>query len=282
MIPLPERDPESPPQALAITPGFAVLLSLLLAFFQVVFMLMLHGLGFAAGPGTWGIAVLLAFAFSFMLAVPRIASPPGFHLGFVRPAPLAWGAALFLLSSILLISEADNILKQIWPLPPELSSHEPPGSVAYQLGLVLVLLVVLPGTQELLFRGVLQPPMVQQFGAVRGILYVSALNALALALMNPWAVASAFTTALVMGVVRHSGHSLLPSLLLHALFGVITLMATYQAFDIPGFDDTSAAHTPMMWLAPAAVLSGIGFSLCRAAAAATPPEPPASSEAPED
>lgn len=276
MIPLPE--PES--EAAEVTPGFAILLTFGLAFFQLLFIVLLGGMGLGAGPALWGISAILAFGFAFRLAIPRIQSPPGVHLGFVRPPPLAWWAGLFLVASVLLISEADNVFKEVWPVPEELTSVEPPENVAYQLALALVLVAVLPATQEILFRGLLLPPIVRLWGAGRGILFISALNALAFGLINPWAFASVLTSALVLGVLRHSSRSVLPCLLLHVLFGLITFMASREAFQIPGFDDTTAAHTPMEWLAPAALLSGIGLGLCRAAASG--PGPAVPTESPRD
>jgi membrane protease YdiL (CAAX protease family) len=147
--------------------------------------------------------------------------------------------------------------------------------VAYQLGLALVLVVVLPAAQEILFRGLLQPAMVRLWGSGRGIAFVSALNALAFGLLNPWAFAPTFTSSLVLGILRRSSSSLLPCLLLHALFGGATLLATHEFFRIPGFDDTSAPHTPMEWLGTAALLCGIGLGLCRAAATPRGPTLPA-------
>ena len=272
MIPSPEPEPEAevPP----ITPGFAILLTFVVAFSQVFFILTLRSLGLDMGPASLGIATILAFGFTFRLAVPRIPSPPSIHLGFVRPPPIAWWAALFLVASVLLISEADNIAKEMWPLPDELTPVEPPEGAAYQLGLALLLVVVLPAAQEILFRGLLQPGMVRLWGSGRGVLFISALNALAFALLNPWSFAATLTSSLVLGVLRQSSSSLLPCLLLHAMFGLVTLLATHEFFSIPGFDDLSAAHTPMEWLGTAALLCGIGFGLCRAAASPRAPTLP--------
>jgi len=272
MIPPPDPAPPAPP----VTPGFAVLLSFVVAFSQLILILVLSSMGLGMGPASLGIATLLAFGFAFTLAVPRIPAPPEVQLGFVRPPPIAWWAALFLLGSVLLISEADNVVRGVWPMPEELSSAGPPGDFADQMGLALVLVVVLPVAQEILYRGLLQPPIVRLWGSARGIAFISALNALAFSLMNPWALIPVFASALVLGVLRQSASSLLPCLLLHVLFGGVTLLASHAFFQIPGFDDTTAPHTPMMWLAPAALLSGIGFGLCRAAAST--PGPPLPTE----
>ncbi|MFQ5514377.1 MAG: lysostaphin resistance A-like protein [Myxococcota bacterium] len=279
MIPIPESEPEAP-----ITPGFAILLTLIVGFFQMAFLVTFREASEAAAPALLGSATILGFGLALYLAASRIPDPPGFWLGFVRPPPIAWSAALFLSGSVLLISEADNIWKRIFPLPEELSSAPQalPSGAGYALSLGLLLIVVRPLAQEILFRGLLQPHFVRAWGAARGVLFCAALNAVAFALLNPWSLASVLTMALVLGILRASTHSILPGLALHAGFGALTVLASYQVFGIPGFDDTSAPHTPLEWLAPAALMTGIGFGLCRSASALPPPAPPEDSGAPSE
>ena len=54
-----------------------------------------------------------------------------------------------------------------------------------------------------------------------------------------------------------------------AALTVLTLGAQFQLFGLAGFDDTTAAHTPLEWLAAAAILTGIGLALLRVAARAS-------------
>jgi membrane protease YdiL (CAAX protease family) len=250
------------------------MLTFVVAFFQLAFLLVFQGGETSSGPAILGMATILGFGLAFSLAAPRIPEPPAFHLGFVWPPSMAWTAALFLVFSVLLISEADNLFRRIFPLPEEFQDLEPPEGGVYQLSLMVVLIAVRPAAEEILFRGFLQPHFTRSWGAARGILFASALNALAFVLLNPWAFASIFTMSVVLGILRHSSQSILPSLLLHAVFGLVSVLASHAVFGIKGFDDMSAAHTPLAWLAPAILLSGIGFALCRAASEYAAPEPP--------
>jgi len=265
MMPLPQSDPDAP-----ITPGFAVLLTAIAGFLQLFF-----AINFGARPATLGIGAILGYGVAFFLAVPRIPDPPALRLGFVRPPRVAWYAMVWLTASVLLISEADNLFKLLVPLPEELraSIPPPPSDPAYRASLALILIVLYPVVEETFFRGLLQPSFVEQFGARRGILLTSLWSTLPAMLLNPWAFASAFSMAIVLGVLRHCAHSLWPALGLHGLFGLVTWLAIDETFHIPGFDEMNAAHTPLAWLLPAAILSAIGFRLCRRAAACPPAEP---------
>jgi hypothetical protein len=60
----------------------------------------------------------------------------------------------------------------------------------------------------------------------------------------------------------------MPGLLLHVLFGAVSTLATVELFGIPGFDDLSAPHTPILWLMPAALLTGVSLRLCQTLLAA--------------
>ena len=69
---------------------------------------------------------------------------------------------------------------------------------------------------------------------------------------------------LLLGLLRESSGSLLPGLVLNVLFGAIAVLAMREFFGIPGFDDSESAHTPLLWLTPAAISTGAGIGLCRA------------------
>lgn len=268
---IPSLDPRTPT---VLTPGLAALLTAAAALLQVTFVLMLLVMGMDSGPPTQGIAKIMGFGLAFMLAASRIPAPPAFHLGFVRPPAVAWWAGVFLLASILLVSELDNVSKQVWPVPEELLARAVPEGAGYSLGLLFYLVIVLPLSHEVFFRGLLQPRMVEHWGTRRGVLCTALLDAGASLLLNPWAVVSALCSALLIGTLRHASGSLLPGLALHALFGACGFLASYGAFGIPGFDDTTAPHTPLGWLAPAAALTGVGLGLCRVAASAPRPQAP--------
>jgi membrane protease YdiL (CAAX protease family) len=130
----------------------------------------------------------------------------------------------------------------------------------------LVLCVVLPAAEELFFRGVLQPGLAQRIGPARAIGLVAALQGLASAFRVPQLFIEVIAQGLLFGFLRQGSRSLLPCFALGALVGVVHVLGIAGLLGIPGFDDTSAPHTPPEFLLPAAVLVGIGLLLCRQAA----------------
>lgn len=260
-------NPGPPP----LTPGLALMLAALTGLFQSTTILLLQGLGFPFGLGLFGMSALLAYGLAFALCSPRIPKPPSLGLALVRPPRAAWLAALLLISALLLSSEVDNLVKRVLPLPEDLRRAEgaPPPPLVQ---LFLVSVVVYPLVQELLFRGVLQPLVVQSLGVRRGIALTAILNALSvsLATFHPWFLAPTAINAAVLGLLRETSGSLLPSCLLHMLWGIVGVGAAYGSFGIPGFDSTPPGHTPLHWLVPAAVFTGVGLRLCRSAAASPP------------
>lgn len=271
MIPDDEDEPLVPP----LTPGFALLLAVTVGILQATLILVLSNSGFR-GVGLVGMAAIPAYAAAFAACAPRLQKPPTVGLALLRPRRVIWWAVFFLLWSLLLTSEIDNVVKVIMPVPEAL---QPPSDAEVSLPfwpLFLVLVVVGPLTQELLFRGALQPVLVEQLGAGRGVAYTALLNSLATSMaFSPWSFLPSFANALVLGVLRHSSGSLYPSLVLHALSGLTALAATYGLFGIGGFDDTRVVHTSLLWLVPSALFTGLGLRLCRRAAAAGPPPRPA-------
>ena len=270
----PDREPAAP-----LVPRFALALAVLTGLSQGTAMLVLLATGFSSGAGLVGMAVLLAYGGAFAACIPRIRQPPALGLALVRPARLAWVASGLLLWTLLLSSEVDNLVKLVVPLPEAMTSAagRAPASL---LPLFLVSVIIYPVAQELLFRGALQPAMTKSLGVFRGILFTAVLNAIAVSMggLYPWALAPTALNALVLGMLRETSGSLLPPLLLHACWGLVTVGAAYGAFGIPGFDDTATgAHTPFGWLAMAALFTGAGLRLCRIAGSA-----PALSGDPDD
>jgi len=254
-----EPDPENPNAEL--TPWVVILMALMAVLVQLLLsQLLFHGFG-ASVAASFGIALLLGFGGALAMAAPFIPDPPAQSLG-VRAAPLsAWLAVPLLLPTLLLASELDNVIRMLARVPVVPDTGE-----ALQVAeWVLVQMLVLPAVSELFYRGALQPRLVQSWGDVGGILGTAAVTGAASALLfdSLLVTAPAMAAALVLGVLRHCSGSILPGLLLASLFGAIGLLATANAFGIPGFDDLTAAHTPLAWLAPAAALVAAGLALCR-------------------
>jgi membrane protease YdiL (CAAX protease family) len=261
---IPDRDLGARPP---LTLEFAFLLALLAPLAHGLCMLVLLQIGFRGLMSVAGMGAVLAYSGLFTLCALRFQRPPMLQLALVRAPALAWLAVAFLLPSIMLSSEIDNVVKALFPPP-----IEPPatGEAMPFLGptIAIVVLGVFPVAYELFFRGILQPLAVARLGVIAGILVTALLSGVALGLIlgGPWGIAPAFAAALVLCILRQSSGSLWPPIALHALTGAALLAAQYKLFGIAGFDDVSAAHTPLAWLAGAAASLAIGFGLCRAAA----------------
>jgi membrane protease YdiL (CAAX protease family) len=266
---IPDREGEARPP---LTLEFAFVLALLAPLAHMVCVLLLSLIGFRGAVPVIGMGAVLAYAGIFTLCAVRFRRPPLEELALVRAPASAWLAVLFLLASVVLSSEIDNWVKAFFPVPTEaVASGEvveaPPFMGAT---LAVVELAVFPLAYELFFRGILQPLAVARIGVVPGVLLTAMFAAVASGLVfaGLWGVAPAFASALVLGVLRQASGSLWPPLALHALMGLVTLGAQYQLFGLAGFDDTSAAHTPLDWVAGAAVLTAVGFGLLLRAARA--------------
>jgi membrane protease YdiL (CAAX protease family) len=254
-------------------------LTLFASILQGVFMLLLMS-GFGPRVGFLGVAAIPAFGLAFAVGAQRLQDPPALALGLVRAPSRAWLAIPFLCAGLLLTSEIHNIVLQFFPYPEEMNEPRRPEGFLALLEWGAVLVLVLPATEELFFRGLLQPGLSRRVGAGRAVLLTAALHGMAAFLVRgPHVAPSIAASALLLGFVRHASGSLLPALGLNAAFGFVTLLATVEAFGIPGFDDTSAPHTPLGWLLPAALLVGFGLALCREASRESPgpgPAPPPS------
>jgi membrane protease YdiL (CAAX protease family) len=228
-------------------------------------------LGVSEIPSLQALAGLLAYGGIFALLASRLGAAPATRLGLVRPRALAALAVLLLLPSLILLSEIDNLVRAFLmsdEFRALLEQAAQPGpevnAVMRAAELILIQVAVFPVTYELLFRGLVQPVLVQRHGALRGVALTAAVEvgSLFLTRLNAYDVPQIFATGLVLGAVRECSGSLFPSLALRALIGAASVGATFHLFGIPGFDDLEAAHTPAAWLIAAGISTGAGFWIC--------------------
>jgi len=258
--------------ALEPTPAAALLIALATGLLHLLLTL---GLATAIGAtlAVYALAALLAYGACFALFAPRLGSAPALRLGFVRPTWRSALACALLLASVLWISELDNWVKALFPLPAALrealhATQPVPGAgerLRECIELVLVDVAVFPLVYGVFYRGFLQPALVARLGALRGVLLGAALEASS-ALVDPlylwdWPVVAA--RAALLGTLRHCSGSLVPALALDALMGAVTTAAHYRLFGIAGFDELEVGHTPATWLAAAALPTALGLWLCR-------------------
>lgn len=239
----------------------------------VLLVLMGSAVGFdALTPSLYGLAGLIANGAIFALLASRLGTAPAGSLGLVRPPAIAPLAVLLLLASLVLTSEIDNLVRAYW-MPAEIRDElerlasEPAGrdAVLRAAESILIGVALFPVLYELLYRGIVQPVLIDRFGALRGIAFTAAVEAVASFLRPPnlaYDMPEVFATALVLGVLRHTSGSLPASIALHVLIGAVGIAATYRVFGIPGFDDLAAPHSPARWLISAAVCTALGLWLC--------------------
>ncbi len=254
-------EPTPRPERLEFTPAFACAITLLAAFLSFLLFVMLARED-RTPPAAHGFAMLAGYAAMFALAAPRLPQPPRLALGLLAPPPRAWLALVLLLPATLLVSELDNWLRAFLPRP----EGDGAGAVLpFELAqLALVHVVVMPAAEEIFFRGMIQPRLVERFGVPGGVIFTAALSIVpVLPFGLIWLGTAALAEALILGVVRQLSGSTIASIVLHACFGAITVAATARVFGIPGFDELEAAHTPWIYLAPAALSCAVGFLLLR-------------------
>jgi membrane protease YdiL (CAAX protease family) len=271
MIPEPDSEP-SPP----LTLEFVCVLALLAPLSHLLWVILLGQIGLKLLPSAIGMGALVTYGGLFALCASRFRLPPARQLALVRPPASAWLAVLFLTASIVLTSEIDNVVKSLIP-PGPVPSDVPEAPRYFGAALALVYIGVFPLAYELFFRGVLQPLATTRLGVVAGVILTTAFSGFAASFLTAltssglWVLVPGLFNALILCILRQSAKSLWPAIALHALWGVAQIGAQYQLFGLAGFD-AGGAHTPAIWVGGAALLTGVGLALCRAAARAASEE----------
>ncbi len=245
--------------------GNALLLALLATSARLLAVQLLgETLGFR--DSVLGMSAIVGFGVALALAAPRLRVPAPLAFGLVPARATAWLAVPLLVPWLLLVSEVDNYVALWLPRVADASKVPPLEGPLALFELVLAVGIAAPLCQELFFRGLLQTALAPQLGRWRALLFVALLDGLALfPLFGPRAVIAGMGQAAALGLLREAAGSLRPALALHLGFGAVAVAARLGAFAIPGFDDTSAAHTQLAWLAVAAVSCAAGLAICVAA-----------------
>jgi len=253
-------------------------------------MIMAAGVGEAIGLG--GVATL---------AARRVPEPQAERLGMRGFRIQLLLPVLLLLPVVILISEADNWVRPLFPAPAEAvetveaSAEEAPEpvdeaaeplsdtSMRYEtIQTAIVAIGIQPVVNAFLFFGVLLQGLVAHLGRTRGIAVTCFLY---LVVHAPIAdspsgaivlLLNVIVTSTLFSIARLATGSILPSMLLAAGLGAIHLSAIRGGewmVQIPGFN-ADGDHTPLMVLLPcvAAVTYGL-WVLVRAMLDAPPPPP---------
>jgi membrane protease YdiL (CAAX protease family) len=229
-----------------------------------------------AEGGVFGLALglLLGLGGAGTLAARSLPPPAERRIGLVGFAPRLLLPLVLLVPAVLLASELDNcIAAAFFPDAKTAAAEATPGTLA-TLEWVLFAVLLRPVLEEFFFRGVVQQGVVAALGPARGVLLTATLFAVvrtsvfgADAYHAVSLGAQALTTGLLLGFVRLSSGSILSCVLLETALeaaGVLSL-ALREPLQIPGFN-AAGAHTPVLWLLPAALSVGLGIWLLARAA----------------
>ncbi len=205
----------------------------------------------ARHPLALGLGNLIAFGAVILLAVRwsgvglRAACPLAPVAGRVHAL-----TALLILGTVILLSDVDNLTRSIFP-PPEILAElfeELLNTGERPLSSFLLLVVIAPLTEEVLFRGLMLRGFLANYSKRRAIL----LSALLFALMhtNPWQFIPTFVAGVVLGWLLVETGSLLPCLLAHAVANGAAYLAGLLPVEVPGFTNGmgDAVQFQPVWL----------------------------------
>lgn len=231
-----------------------------------------------SGVPTLGLALgtIAGFGGIGTLAARAVSPPAEEKLGLRGFPPRLLLLLLLLVPAVLLVSELDNFLA-VW-LKTAAGAGAAAGGGSAQalralgtLELALFTVGLRPVVEEFFFRGVLLQGVVSRLGAGRGLVLTALLFGLVRSSFGPGDLyhavslgSAAFVLGWLFGVVRLASGSLLAPILLSALTtgaGTAAVLTT-PLIPIPGFN-APGAHTPLVWLAPAALCVAAGLLWAR-------------------
>ncbi len=219
----------------------------------------------SAHPLVLGVTNLLAIGYVIRQSV---AQQGGTLLESARLIPVDARLAIPMLATLagaaILISELDNLVVSLYPVPEEWAAPLAELATGQHgwFATIFLLNIVAPVTEELLFRGVILHGFLQIYPTRKAVLLSAFL--FAVFHLNPWQGIGAFMMGALFGWWFVRTRSLLPCLLGHALFNAIPVIV----YGIMGFahpDVTGPPEFQPLWLDAAGLLllGGGGFVLHR-------------------
>jgi uncharacterized protein len=167
----------------------------------------------------------------------------------LNPVSLSWfiPMAITVLGLSFLLSEVDNLLRTVLPMPPWLAGlfNELTGS---GWASVLTVVIVAPITEELLFRGVILGGFLSRYSMKKAV--IASAVVFGLFHLNPWQFLGATVLGIVFAWWLIRTRSLLPCLFGHALNNGLPFLFGGLGLELPGYSSANYAevvHQPM-WL----------------------------------
>ncbi len=158
----------------------------------------------------------------------------------------------------ILVSELDNVMQTLIGPPPEALdfSWMFTGDSRQILGVVFLLMLVAPITEELLFRGLILRGLLSRFDAIPAVVITALL--FAVFHVNPWQFVGAFLLGLLFGWFYLAFRSLIPCLIGHAVANGFPLLMSAAFPSIPGFTQlTDPVQFHPLWLNAVGLLLAI-------------------------
>jgi membrane protease YdiL (CAAX protease family) len=219
-------------------------------------------------PLVMGFINLVALGAVIAWGVYRVHAPARqiFHFNW----PGGWllgGIVCAMLGAAIVLSEADNLFRFIFPVPEVLVDlfRDLTGRRGGIWSSAVTIVIIAPVTEELLFRGLILRGLLQRYRPGKAIVLSAVLFALAHA--NPWQFVSAASVGLMFGWWYWRSGSLVPGLIGHALLNAQALGYQYLPIEIQGANQGDplefGGFQPLWFDACGLVLLGLGGWLAR-------------------
>lgn len=188
-------------------------------------------------PGAMGCINLVAFGAILTLGALFAKAPlrEVFPMQPVRPS-LALPLILSVFGAVIVLSEADNWMRSVMPMPQWLAKFFADLIMAKNSfwGSLFALSVVAPVTEELFFRGLVMHGFLSRYSALNSVLVSSIL--FGIIHLNPWQLISGVALGLLLGWWFVRTRSLWPCLAGHALANGTLLFSQFLPLRISGFN----------------------------------------------
>lgn len=237
--------------------------------------------------GAIGVGQVVGFGFIAILSTQRIAQPHAERLGLRSFDPDFFWVIVMLLPSLFLLSELDNIIRDLAPpapVDPEAAAAVRSlfeGGAYGELQRLIVIVGLAPVMEEWLFRGVIQQGLIGNLGRIRGLLLTAVLFALCrLVPGEPPSTLLSFllvslATGLLLGVVRIATGSLMAAIVLHMGFSLVEWAAIFykDTWPIQGFN-VADSHTSWNVLLASLIATYYGLAALKKRLDNAPEDPP--------
>lgn len=242
-----------------VYPGFwhAVLLCVTFVAVQVVFLVAFTvieaflRIELATHPAVMGAVNLIACAtvmrMAWLIGRPAHSEVFAFH----RISLVAvLGVTLASAGAMILLSEVDNLVRFVLPVPEEVARifKDLSSPSRHVWASVFLLVLVAPLTEELMFRGLILPGFLRRFGVVKSFLLSAFL--FGAVHLNPWQFVSASALGILFAWWYARTNSLVPSLIGHALVNAMAVGHRHLPFEVQGFnagEPSNGTHLQPVW-----------------------------------